>query len=75
MRPFLFHFVFWLAVLIAIGTSMQYWLSSQEEKCRKYCATEGMESDYHPPRVRNGVRFGRRTPARPGDCQCAEVKP
>jgi hypothetical protein len=72
MRRTLFMVAFWLAVLLAIGSSMQYWLLSEEEKCLKYCATEGMQGNYSAPR-KGGMRFSRK-PARPGECQCTEVQ-
>ena len=70
MRSFLFPVLFWLAVLFAIGSSMQYWLSSQEDKCQRYCASAGKESRYQPPRARKGVRFPGRGYSRPDDCEC-----
>ena len=41
MRPLVFPIVFWLSVLIALGGSMQYWISVKEEKCLRYCADQG----------------------------------
>jgi len=71
MRRNLFMFVFWLSVMLAIGSAIQYWMSSEEEKCLRYCASEGMQGKYTPP-SKGGMRIARRA-ARPGECNCAQV--
>ena len=73
MRRILFMVAFWLAVMLAIGSAIQYWMSSEDEKCLRYCATEGMQGKYTPPN-KGGMRFSRRA-ARPGDCRCANAEP
>lgn len=73
MRRNLFMIVFWLAVMLAIGSAIQYWLSSEEEQCLQYCAAEGKLGKYTPP-TKGGMRFARRA-ARPGDCRCVGPGP
>jgi hypothetical protein len=72
---YVFQIAFWLTLLLVVGAAAQMWLFSEERDCQNYCAAEGKQADYHSPKVRSGIRFGRRTPAKAGECQCKELEP
>ncbi|MCB1689170.1 MAG: hypothetical protein KDI33_11805 [Halioglobus sp.] len=72
MRPLVFPIVFWLSVLIALGGSMQYWISVKEEKCLRYCADQGMKGVYNPPRSKGRMRFARNMTPPDSNCKCLE---
>ncbi len=74
MRSLLFPVVFWLGLLIALGGSLQYWLSVQEKKCLSYCAEQGMKGVYNSPRSRGRMRFARNMTPPVSDCECLEPK-
>jgi len=69
---YVFQIAFWLTLLLLAGAVAQMWLFSEEKDCQNYCAVEGKQGEYHAPRVRSGIRFGSRTPAKVGDCHCKE---
>ena len=75
MRTWLFPFLFWLSVLVALGGGMQYWISMQEEKCVQYCAAQGLEGVYNPPRGRGRMRFARNMTPPVSNCKCLEPAP
>lgn len=54
---------------------MQYWISVQEEKCLQYCAAQGLEGVYNPPRGRGRMRFARNMTPPVSNCKCLEPAP